>query len=251
MPSSVPRGCLRFATALIPALVPLESASAQTFQGRVLGAGEEAVATALVRLEDAEGVQLGATLADSTGGYVLRAPAPGEYVLVAERLGYEPFRSHRLAVSNPEGLYPVDLVMQPAPLPIAGLAVEADRLERIERGLRHSIGISPRSLRVTPFFRPAIEEHLAKGHALSDMIRWLNVPSIVVLEPMGLSEGPCFQYRNRGCLPVYLNEQRMDGEWTDLLPLDIAETVVVVMPNESIRFPGGGVILYTSGWITN
>lgn len=223
-----------------PALVP--SLSAQTFRGLVLGPGDEPVATALVRLEGAEGEQVAFALSDTTGLYEVSAPSPGEYVVVAERFGYEPFRSHPLAMDNPEGVYPVDILLRAAPLPIEGITVSADRLERIERGLRLEIGLNPRSLRVRPILRSTIQEHLDRGHNLTDMMRWSNLPSITV-------KGTCFQYRNRHCLPVYLNGQRMGSEWTDLLPLELAETVVILMPGETMAYNAGGVFLYSAAWI--
>lgn len=33
------------------------------------------------------------------------------------------------------------------------------------------------------------------------------------------------------------------------LPLDLVETVVIVMPEESIAYPKGAILLYTAGWI--
>ena len=33
------------------------------------------------------------------------------------------------------------------------------------------------------------------------------------------------------------------------LPLDIVETAVIVMPDESILYPTGAVLLYSAGWI--
>lgn len=219
----------------------------QGFRGRVVEEGSDrAVPAALVRLMGLGNAQVAFALADGGGEYVLEAPGPGEYRLVAEGLGYEPFSSPLLQVSDPAGVYTVDLVMRKAPLPIRGLTVSADRMEAIEREVRMDIGVSPRSLRVAPVFRSIIEGHLAKGHQLEDLIRWSNVPGVIVKQT---TEGPCFQYRNRGCLRVILNRMPLPPELVPTVPLEVAETVVIVLPNETIVHPGGAVILYTSGWI--
>jgi hypothetical protein len=222
-------------------------ASSQMFRGQVVEeGGDRGVPTALVRLMDVGGGQVAFTLADGGGAYVLEAPGPGEYRLVAERLGYEPFRTPLLEVGDPAGVYPVDLAMRRAPLPIRGLTVFADRLAAIEREVRLDIGVSPRSLRVAPIGRAGIEEHLAKGHQLEDLVRWSNLPGVVVKRT---TEGPCFQVRGRGCLPVFLNRMRLAPELVETVPLEVAETVVIVLPNETILHPGGAVFLYTSGWV--
>lgn len=208
--------------------------------------GDRGVPRALVRLMDGEGGQVAITMTDDVGRYALEAPAPGEYRLVAEQLGYEPFRTPLLEVGDPAGVYPVDLAMRRAPLPIRGLTVTADRLAAIEREIRLDLGVSPRSLRVGPIDRSGIEEHLARGHQLEDLVRWSNIPGVVVKRT---TEGPCFQVRNRGCLRVYLNRMPLAPELAQTVPLEVAETVVIVLPNETISYPGGAVILYTSGWI--
>ena len=220
--------------------------SGQTFQGRVVGTDGGPIATALVRLEDPEGDQVVFTLSDTAGAYALEAPEPGEYRVVAEVYGYDPFRSPLLSVADSAGTYPVDIELRAAPIPIEGLTVSADRLESIERGLRLEIGLNPRALRVTPIFRRAIDEHLAQGHDLADIVRWTDAPSLIVKRT---TEGPCFQYRNRHCLPVYLNGQRLNPEIHEVVPVDLAETIVILLPNETIMYPGGGVLLFSAAWI--
>ena len=94
--------------------------------------------------------------------------------------------------------------------------------------------------------RPALDDHLEEGHTLEDIVRWSNVPSITVKRTL---EGPCFQYRMRGCVDVYLDGVRVNPELVTVLPLELAETLVILMPNETLAYPGGGIMLYTRGWI--
>lgn len=230
---------------LCAALAP--PAAAQTLQGRVTDQEDgQGVSTAIVRLLDRRGEPLRLVLADSAGRYRIEAPDPGEYHVSAERLGYETTRSPLLAVADPEGTYPVDIIMEKAPVGLEGFTVTADRIAELERGLRLEIGLNPRSLRVRPLMRPTIEEHLAKGHNVTDLVRWRNLPQITVRET---TDGPCFQWRNRGCIDVYLNAFRVNPEFVPVLPLDGVETIVVLMPYESAQYESGAILLYTPGWV--
>jgi len=222
-------------------------ASAQIFEGRVVDDGDgRPVATALVRLltPDLEPVAL--TVADALGHYRIEVPGPGRYHLAAERIGFDPVTSHLLEVSDPEGTYAIDIGMRAVPLPLSGFVVTAERFAEIERGITHQIGVSPTALRVPPLMRPDINAHLEKAHGLSDVVRWTGVPSVIVKET---TEGPCFQWRTRQCIEVYLNGFHIDPEFIDTVPLDMVETIVFVLPNESIVYEAGAVLLYTEGWI--
>ena len=94
--------------------------------------------------------------------------------------------------------------------------------------------------------RPAIQEHIDKAHNLDDLVRWSNVPNLVVHET---TEGPCFQYRVYRCLEVYLDGTHVRPEFVPALPLDLVESIVILMPDESVVYPGGAVLLYSAGYI--
>jgi hypothetical protein len=221
-----------------------ESVSAQTLQGRVLDDADDApIPTALVRLVDEEGDEQAITAADSSGAYRLVAPGPGVYRVAAERIGYDDLQTPLLEAQNADKVYPVDLLMRRSPVPIRGLEVST---EQADREIRLMIGISPRSLRVEPIRFPEIREHAERAHDLSDMIRWGNTAGLIVFET---TDGPCYQARARGCLPVYLNGFRMNRELIPAIPLDMLHTVVVLYPTESIAYPGGAVLLYTEAWL--
>ena len=223
------------------------AAAAQTLQGRVLDAQDgRPVPQTLVRLLDASGQQQSLTLSDLQGRYVLTAPAPGRYVLAAERIGFEDYRSREVEMPRAGATYEVDLLVVPEPIPIRGLEVTAERRQAIDRRLRLLLGMAPASIRNAPVLRPVIEDHLARGHDVTDLVRWLQLPSVTVRESR---DGPCFLFRQRSCLPVYLDGVRVRTEMVPLLPLEMAETVVVLQPNESVQFSGGGILLYTAGWL--
>ena len=237
----------RVATATLAALCALPGASAgQELGGRVVEAGTDTrVAGALVRLIDDDGGAAALSVSDSTGAYRLATPGPGNYRVTVEALGYAPFESHLLAVGQ-QSTYVVDLELWPAPLPISGIEISADRFADLERGLRLVIGVHPRSLRHEPILRPEIEDHLARAHGLTEVVRWSNLPSVVTRET---PDGPCFQWRNRHCMPVYLNGAELTSGTVPVLPLDMLEMIVIMTPGESIAYPGGAVLLYTPGWI--
>lgn len=231
---------------LVGATMTPTTTAAQQLLGRVVEEGtDRGVPAVLVRLvDDTDGVQA-LSISDSTGAYALRVPSSGEYRITTEAYGYEPFVTPPLAVGA-QGSYRVDVEVSRAPLPLPGLVVPARRQADLERGLRLILGVSPRSLRYAPIPRAVIEDHIDRAHGLADLIRWSNLPSIVTRTS---TDGPCFQSRGRGCLPVYLNGMPVAPDMISLLPLDMLETIVVMAPNESIAYGSGAVLLYTAGWI--
>lgn len=241
-----PARCILLLAIIAIAGVTPTTTDAQSMRGRVLDdENDRPVPTALVRLVDATGEERGVTAADSTGGYRMELPEPGVYRLVAERLGYEPFETPLLDAASPEGVYQVDLLMRRAPLPIPGLEVST---ERVERQIRLLTGVSPRSLRNRPLFREVIVDHLDKAHDLVALMRW-EAPAGVTVEAGNPLDGPCFRVRQRTCLPVYLNGFPIAAGLVPVLPLDMVNTLVIMMPGESVPYAGGGVLLYTAAWL--
>ena len=243
-----PRACRAAWRTAVLALLATSAApvDAQTMRGRVLDdENERPVPTALVRLVDADGEERGVTAADSSGGYRLVLPEPGVYRLVAERLGYEPFETPLLDAADTGAVYPVDLLMRRAPIPIPGLEVST---ERTERQIHLLIGMNPRSLRNEPMYRETIQSHVDRAHDLVALMRWEAGAGITVVagDPM---DGPCFLVRAYTCLPVYLNGFPLAADLVPLVPLDMLEAIVVLRPKESIQYGGGAVLLYTSGWV--
>lgn len=229
-------------------------ASAQTLQGRVLDqSSERPLPQALVQLLDADAETIFGVVTDSLGAYSLRVPSPGEYYVSAEQFGYEPTRSPLFRVEQSDGVFNVDLSVQPSPLGLPGFSVTAERFSEINQRLRLLVGRSPASLRVAPIMRPAIEEHLARSHNVEDLLRWSSIPSLEIRQT---NDGPCFLVRPgartkvpESCVSVLVNGVPLTLAGVPALPLDLVETIVVVMPDESIQYPRGAVLLYTAGWI--
>lgn len=237
--SGIPRALL--AALLAWGAAPLE---AQVFRGSLLDVEDDApVPAALVRLLDGEGRDVAFALTDTAGAYRLEAPGPGTYRLVTERLGYAGSASPLLEVADPEGVYGVDLTTRRVPVAIPGVEVTVARQRELEQAVRLAVGTNPRSLRTPPIPRRVIEDHLARGHGLPDLVRWSNAPIVI----HGTGRDTCFEYR-RSCMRVLLNGVPLDPDFWDILPLEMVETIVVVGPLESILY-GNSILLYTAGWL--
>lgn len=231
--------------ALIIAAAPLD---AQEIRGRVLDERTEVpVATALVRLVDESGESRSVTLADSAGAYRLQVPGPGSFRLEAERIGYTNLETPLLRTENPSGVYPLDLLMAPAPVELEGFTIETDRVsdEQVDRSVRQMVGVSIASMRYQPIRFDRIQSHIEAGRVLEDVIRWEAKAGLFVRRT---TEGTCYQMR-RGCVPVYLNGVRVNQLFTGDWPLDMVYTIVLVSPKETVAYPGGAILLYTEGWV--
>lgn len=229
--------------------VSAEAVQGQIFQGRVLDERTEApVATALVRLVDESGEARAITIADSAGAYALRAPTPGVYRLEAERIGFTDLETPLLRADRPEGTYPLDLLMAPAPVELQGFTIETNRVsdERVDQNIRHLVGLSPRSMRYEPIRFDAIQSHIEMGRVLEDLVRWEAKSGLFIRHTR---EGTCYEMR-KGCVPVALNGVPLNQMFTGDIPLDMVYTIVIVSPGDgSIVYPGGAILLYTEGWV--
>lgn len=234
----------RIGYALLLVISVPTAAESQAVEGRVLDEEDDRpVPTALVRLIDENGGEVALTAADSAGRYRVEADEPGVYRLTAERIGYEAMETPLLEMGRPDGVYPLDLLVRPAPIPIEGLEV-TDR--ELDRRMRLVLGRSPRALRWGAVDRQELEGHVERAHDLTDLMRWGNYPGIEVRET---EEGPCYLMRRYGCLSAYLDGFVLTPETYDLVPLDMLHTIVLVAPLESIMYPGGAVLMYTEAWV--
>ena len=238
----------------LPAMVGLtmsaSGADAQTFRGRVTDQGSgEPVVTALVKLVDEAGKERAITIADSAGLYRLEADEPGIFRLVAERIGFRPFETPLLEVGLPEGVYPIDIEMAPAPVELRGFTVMTDRVpeEQVDRTVQLITGLHPNSLRFRPLGFDALQDHAVRAHSIVDVVRWEYGPSLIVYET---PDGPCMQFRNRNCLPVFLNGLGITRDFIEGVPLDMLYRVQVILPTDgSVVYPTGAVLMYTEAWL--
>ncbi|MDX1493811.1 MAG: carboxypeptidase-like regulatory domain-containing protein [Longimicrobiales bacterium] len=217
---------------------------AQTIQGRVLDAGNRRpVDGAIVRLLDFRSDTVAVTAADSLGRFRLEFPDGGRFRLLGTRLGYRASESPVFDAPLQADTIVVDLRMEPAPLPVPGVEVTT---EQTNRRLRQFLGMSPGQLRIRPIQSRTIDDHVVRGHDLSEMMSWLQVPNLQVLRTR---EGPCYQLRGRGCLPVYLDGTPMTPRSVPSLPLEMLNSIVILLPSESTAYPAGAVHLFTRGFM--
>ena len=100
---------------------------AQTLRGQVVEDGTDtAIAGALVLLIAPDGEEVASTVSGGTGAYVIRAPAPGEWTLRVERIGFAssdvgPFRLAGGADRT------VPLTVSSVPVALPAITVESER----------------------------------------------------------------------------------------------------------------------------
>lgn len=218
--------------------------SGQVVEGRVWDArSDRTLPNAVVRMVDTEDVVRASTAADSAGFFRLTLPAPGTYRLEADQVGFRGYRSSEMVFTSATETRSWVVEMQPSPIPITGLEVTADQ---VDRRLRALLGTDPSLLRVRPVRAATIQRFAARGYDLSELLVELQVPSLQVLRTR---DGPCYQIRGRGCLPVYLDGARLSRSYPGGLPLEMMGAVVVLLPNELIAYPQGAVHVYTFGLI--
>ena len=224
--------------------VSVLSVDAQTVQGRVLDAQQRRpVAHAVVRLTDPSGESLTAVAADSTGRYQLPLPGPGRYRVRVEHLGYQTQDSAPFDAQNESDTVSVDVRLEPRPVPLRGLAVTADQ---VDRRLRQFLGMSPAQLRIRPILARTINDHVSRGNGIPQMMSMMQIPNLQVLRTR---EGLCYQFRGRGCIPVYFDGTRLIRGSTDHLGLEMVSAIVVLLPAEAVQYPEGAIHLFTVGYL--
>lgn len=216
---------------------------AQSVRGTVVDAGNDRpVGGALVRVRTEGGEAVAATAADADGRFELPAVSDGVYRIDAEALGYRSYTSEPLRLGD-AGPLEVRIPLAAAPVPIEGVEVTS---EVVNRRIRDAVGMSPGLLRLRPIRSSVVLRHAEMGHTLADVVQYAAYPNMEVLRTR---DGPCFRFRGRGCLPVYLDGARLSRSWGTVLPLDMISTVVVVLPTETVAFPEGAVHVLTYGFM--
>ncbi len=247
-PRSFPVGLAgaAFALAAILSVTPVDTRG-QTLQGTIMNASNlQTVPGVYVRLLDMSGSLRALTIADDEGRYAVRAPAPGRYVVVPSRIGFEDYQRKEVDLDDADGVYDLPLMVAPSALSIEGLDVTVERRREINRQLRLMLGTSPSTLRSMPLYRDRIMNAAERTQRTSDLIRSSNVSGMIVR--MSDEQNPCFIFRNGSCAPVFLDGGRIPTELINQVPLDLLEAIVFVQPGES-REHEFAVLLYSVGWL--
>ena len=235
---------MAFLAVCVVVVCPPSDVEAQAVRGHIVDTGNDRpVADAIVRLLDPAGEVVRAAAADSLGRYLVIVPEPGVWRLRVEAMAYEPKVTSPFQVGTDADTVSVDLRVTPRPIPIAGLEVSSDQLNR---RIRQFLGMSPGQLRIRPIRTSVLERHASRGGDLTDVMEGANIPNLQVVRTR---EGPCYQFRGRGCLALYLDGARLSRRSTAELPLEMLATVVMLLPNESAGYPEGAVHLLTRGFM--
>ena len=152
-------------------VAPLE---AQRVQGRLLESGSgQPIVLGRVMLLDTAFVSVAETITDERGRFVVEAPAPGDYWIAADRIGYKPVIDGILAMGE-GGILPADLYMRPQPIALEGITATVEQ-RRIERVLTEAGFYDRRKMGFGHFIGP---EEIERGTAVdvSDLLR--RIPSI-------------------------------------------------------------------------
>ena len=118
-------------SAVLAALLCAAPAAAQTVEGRVTeSSAQQAVAGAQVRLVDEAGAEAASAVTDASGAFRLRAPAPGEYRLRADRVGLRSTVTRPLAL-GPGETVAVEVRMSAEPVVLDTAVADARRRQGI------------------------------------------------------------------------------------------------------------------------
>lgn len=126
--------------------------AAQIVRGTVLETGtRRPIMLARVGLLDTTFAVVDETLSEDDGAFTLQAPAPGDYYVVADRLGYLP-RIDGILEMGEGGFITVEFFLPARPVELEGITATAERViarrkletggffEREQRGFGHFIG---------------------------------------------------------------------------------------------------------------
>ena len=229
-----------FAVAAIAALLPSFS-SAQSIAGTLLvsDAGVP-VAGARVWLTTPRGLMIDTARSDAGGRFYVKADRPGRYVLNVRRLGY--FAETTDPIRLQDGEVRTDTVF------VLSARVMKPVEVVVNREVSNRFGINIKALSSSNVITPdEIDKIRPMASTLEDVLRWNHPPSLTISRTR--SGGTCFQLRQRGCAPVYLDGMFIgtDGWY----PTSEIESVVVIPGNEAfIRFgsSSGVIAVFTNVW---
>jgi hypothetical protein len=232
-------------------LLPASPATAQVVSGRVLEDGtNRPVDGALVSLVDTRGDTKVQTLADAAGRFSIAPKKAGDYIIQAERIGYETMRSPLFAMT-PEGAVEMDLVMELQPIGLEGFEVTTES-EAVT--LLRSIGHTPDELGARWIDRAKIEK-VRTALRPTDVIKWQAIPGVrvrvysgsAVLEPLCVES---LRFGHPGCALTVLNGVVVDPVEVNQLDPGIIEAMAVLSPADAATLYGtqggnGAVLIWT------
>lgn len=227
-------------------------AAAQQISGTITRAGSsEPIADAQVTLVDSTRGLAGYVRTDARGRYVLHAPAPGYYALLARRIGYAPKATTWILFEGRDTIA-ADLALDEAPMRLSGVTVEAERDDLTSR-VRRDFGLDPGAFGGRILTPSMLAPYVAGSKSYIELLATQNVAFIRPVDVCVRSIRPPFS-----CLMVFVDGMRVawgedrsahEGARDMINPNEI-ESIVVFRPGEATTLfgtgaAGGVVVSYT------
>lgn len=162
-------------------------ADAQVVSGRVTEEASDSVLQAVsVTLLLRSNEVVVRTLTDGRGRYVLVAPGPGEYRIVADHLGYRRLESPLARIATDQAVT-IDFELPIDPVEVEGIEVEVQRLEELKQRVgQYGVALDHLGSRYVP--RSEIEKR-PTVQSIGGILQWQNWAGVRVLwsdSPPGL-----------------------------------------------------------------
>ncbi|MEM7414451.1 MAG: carboxypeptidase-like regulatory domain-containing protein [Gemmatimonadota bacterium] len=226
---------------------------AQTVRGRVTEEGSgRALPGVDIQLLDASRELVARSAADGAGLYAVDAPAPGNYYVIVDLLGYQRLESPLVELSAGDTLsaafeLPLD------PIELEGLRVRADRLEAIKQEVQR-FGVNPDVIGE----RFVDEETIARRLGVRNfgkVLQWQSIPQMTIIDGDDVgSPRPfvCVRLRanSERCAITVLNGSLVTLEMAASIPPEAIEAIAVLDPFEATTMwgtdgGGGAVLIFT------
>ena len=258
------------------------ASSAQIIRGTLLDdKTERPIELASVLMRDSASFVVASATTDSAGNFVLRAPRPGTFTLLARRIGYRTDVSPELTLVGGQTLE-MDFLIAVRPVSLATVTVTEEQ-RRARRDLIAGLDVRTLGSRlVTP---EKIELLAARTGSVAEVLRWQNIPGLWVeddgfgstclkilrgrvagngvgsMSRQSGQESSVESVRpgntpqaadDRGCMAMYLDDA-LFSNLDDLDPAQI-ERMVLLMPDEAGGLFGTGsskgvLLIYSKGMI--
>ena len=148
--------------------------------------------------------------------------------------------------------YDLELVVQPAPVPIGEIRVSV-RGQQVRRWVRQIIGMDPSSLGGKVVMGEDLDRIRESSSDIVSMMRWAQLAATVTYS---FDEGICIVARARGCAKVMLDGARFPSELFDTIDPYSIGAIVFLGPIDSGLLVGpnlgrsGTLLLFTERYVS-
>lgn len=222
---------------------------AQTVVGRVIADTDGTpLRSVAVTLLGESNDQAGRTLTDEDGRFVLRAPSPGIYRVVADHLGYRRLESP-LATLGSDQTMTIDFELPIDPIEVEGIEVAVQRREELKRRIaQYGVSMEHVGNRFVP--RSEIERRPTALN-VGQVLQWQNLAGITIEWSNGVRPTLCVKVTRlrASCALLVLDGNVVSEEFAASIPLEMLEAVLILTPVEATLSYGtdgaGAVLLFT------